>query len=81
MDKLTADLGAVVDKDHRAPRSRGGAGRGKTRRPRADHEKVATRVDLRVVRGGRLSGSTRPSPAMPRIAPSKVSQRGQRNVL
>ena len=31
--------------------------------------------------GGRLSGSTRPRPAMARIAGSNVSQRGQRKVL
>ena len=49
MDELTADFGVVVDQDDRAPRSRGGAGRGETRRPRADDKQVAMRVDLRIV--------------------------------
>ena len=49
MDELAADLGVVVDEDDRAPRPGCGVGGGETRRPGADHEQVATRVDPWIV--------------------------------
>ena len=49
MDELAADLGMVVDKEHDAPRSGGGARRGETGGTGADDKQIAARVELRIV--------------------------------
>jgi hypothetical protein len=50
MHKLPADLGVLVDEDDRASGPGRCVGGGETRRPRADHEHIATRIDLGIVR-------------------------------
>ena len=49
MDELPADFGVVVDEEHAAAALRRRLRRSEARRPGADHEHVAARIEVRIV--------------------------------
>ena len=81
MRERAADVGVVVDEDHKSPRARRRVGRGEPAGPAPTTSRSQVREKCGLSAGGRFIGIDAAEPRHGAHQGSKVSQRGHKKVL